>query len=191
MHPTLFNLVAWILLFAQGLVSIGAGQTLCIPFQSCGRHAGDHGHSGACGELDACGGLQVERIDGRGPVDCAGHDHDHHHHHHDHLDHGHGHHGHDHHRGDHRDADHRHGWFGGCGGGHVECGCHLHVALPDADLPWRPVDAEASGPVGSMGGVHLAPTREDPRLRRTPPRWPEAFLASDEIRSRAVTRLIV
>ncbi|MHC4832804.1 MAG: hypothetical protein ACYTFH_02695, partial [Planctomycetota bacterium] len=78
MHPTLFNLVAWILLFAQGLVSIGAGQTLCIPFQSCGRHAGDHGHSGACGELETCGGLQVERIDGRGPVGCAGHDHDHH-----------------------------------------------------------------------------------------------------------------
>jgi len=192
MHPIFLNLMTWSLILAQGLVAVGAGQTLCIPFRDCGHHvcnfvAQDPGDTpssvagvAACG--DQAGGCGHHHGDAEHPD----HDRDRHHHHH--------HHSHHHHPvlpDGPCDADHQHDLFGGCGGAHADCECHLHVALPDADLPWCPIGGDADGPIASPDVGRCLPERAHRRLRSVPPRWIDAFLASDQIKARAVTRLLV
>ena len=130
MSDTITRYVAVVLLFVQGLASLGRGESLCIPLESCGDVAAAHRHHHH-GHLDGsarrsfvahrhgCGGqafteasvhhacdhvhAAVEKPGDRG---C----------------------GHDHHDGDAAELPREHG---AC------CGDHLHFNLSDHDLPPR------------------------------------------------------
>lgn len=118
MSDTLTRFVAVVLLLVQGLVSLGRGESLCIPLDHCGdgiaAHRHDHGshmvrafvsHRHGCGDR----AVAVEQVHHA----CS---HDHHH--------------------DHATASAERGVDEACDHG-AGCGDHLHFNLSDHDLPPR------------------------------------------------------
>lgn len=124
MSDTLTRCVAVVLLFVQGLASLGRGESLCIPLEDCGEHAAAHRHdpeSLAGRSLVAHRHAIGDRPFAAEQVHHAcDHDHDHEGHH--------GHHGHESHGDEVVEASGEHG---AC------CGDHLHFTLSDHDLPPR------------------------------------------------------